>query len=277
MILAGGGVALSAIPLRIGGFDPAFLWVAGVLVVVVGAVRGARREGLDPRDMYWTAACAIVAGLWAGRAVSVAMSGGDVAPLAWLLPSSGARSSFGGFAGAALACTAYVRARRGSLLAVTDAAAVPAMLGYAVARLGCLVNGDDFGAPSALPWAVRHAAGTLAHADHVARGLVAPYASWSASVHPWPLYSAVAALAIAALVQGRRGAGERTACMMLAYGVARALLEPLRGDAPAVAGPLSANQLCALALAAGGAALLHHARRDAQRKAVVAREPAHAT
>ena len=59
-------------------------------------------------------------------------------------------------------------------------------------------------------------------------------------LHPAPLYEALVALAIGALLvrslARRRVSGEVFAQFVVAYGAARLLLAPLRGDAPLLPG-----------------------------------------
>jgi phosphatidylglycerol---prolipoprotein diacylglyceryl transferase len=96
------------------------------------------------------------------------------------------------------------------------------------------------------------AAGSPAWVDHVLyRGLPLA-AKASLPVHPVELYEAGAALAIfAALVavrRRRRFAGHAFVALVLIYGIARLLLESLRGDPErGLWGPLSASQWIALA------------------------------
>ncbi len=59
---------------------------------------------------------------------------------------------YGGFMLGAIGVTVAIRRRGLPLLPVLDAAAVSLALGYGVGRIGCFLVGDDYGAPTDLPW-----------------------------------------------------------------------------------------------------------------------------
>ncbi|HEX8454333.1 MAG TPA: prolipoprotein diacylglyceryl transferase family protein [Longimicrobium sp.] len=231
-----------------------------VVLAAAYALRRAPARGLDAREAYRAWLCAALGGVCGGHALFLLSHGGE----SWLSFWSGGQSVFGVLAGGALCGGAYLAARRLPVPDYADLSAPAAALGYAVARTGCFLNGDDFGAPAALPWAVRYAPGTEAWAEHAARGWIGADAPASLAVHPVQLYLAAVALGIFLFLHRRtllRGAAVGIAS--LAYGAARFTLEPLRDDFIAVAGPFSLPQLLALALAAGGAALLATRTGDA--------------
>jgi len=139
---------------------------------------------------------------------------------------------------------AAVMARRlgRPILDVLDAGAPGLMLGLACGRVGCLLGGCCFGAPTALPWGIRYPAGHPTCALYPGQ-----------AVHPAPVYEAVLCLAIVAgaLAAGTpRRRGAVLAGSLLAYAAGRVLLEFVRGDHdPALLG-LTAPQLFSLAVAA---------------------------
>jgi phosphatidylglycerol:prolipoprotein diacylglycerol transferase len=61
-------------------------------------------------------------------------------------------SFHGGLAGGLLAGAIYLRKHRLPVLAIADAAAPGLALGYAIGRVGCLLNGCCYGGPTTLPW-----------------------------------------------------------------------------------------------------------------------------
>lgn len=232
--------------------------LAGLAVVLAAAytLRRAPGRGLDTGEAYRAWLCATFGGVCGGHALFLLAHGGGSAA-EWLSFWSGGQSVFGVLAGGALCGGAYLAARRLPVLDYADLSAAAAALGYAVARTGCFLNGDDYGAPAALPWAVRYPPGTDAWAGHAARGWIGAEAPASLAVHPVQLYLAAAGTGIFLFLHRRtlpRGAAVGIAS--LAYGSVRFALEPLRDDFIPVAGPFSLPQLLALALAAGGAALL---------------------
>ena len=258
-------------------------WAEGLLaglavVLAVGiSLRRAPARGLSSTDAYRAGLCAAAAGLFCGNALHLAVHGGGSAA-DWIFFWSGSQSAFGVLAGAALGGAGYLALRGLSVLDHADLAAAPAALGYAAARAGCFLNGDDFGRSADAAWAVRYAPGTEAWEAHAARGWIAPDAPASLPVHPVQLYLAAAAVAIFVLLSTRRlPRGGPIGLAALLYGLARLAMEPLRDDFRPVAGPLSLPQLFALAMIAIGAGLLWIAVRSPRRAEARLDRPAETT
>jgi phosphatidylglycerol:prolipoprotein diacylglycerol transferase len=256
VILAVERLQLASNAMPIAGIEPGYLWLGALLVLLAGALRAARRTGLDERTMYWTVICAFGGGLLGGRVAVLAMHGIPSGINFFTAIASGDRSSFGAFLGGAAAAALCLRARGAAAARYADAAVPALFIAYAVGRFGCLFNGDDFGSLSSLPWAIRYPASTLAYQDQVARGWIPADAAWSLPMHPWPLYSALGAVLLYYVLR-RAGSlpGERAALAVVGYGALRALLELLRGDARAMLGPLPVPEWCAITAAAVGVAL----------------------
>lgn len=129
-------------------------------------------------------------------------------------------------------------------------------------RIGCFLEGCDFGAITGVPWGVAYPAGSHAFEHQVARGLVRASDIRSLPVHPAQLYEVVvgAGMIVAAWWIGRRAAREwsghgwgfRTAIGV--YAVGRIVVETFRGDARGALGPLSLPQCLCIALLAWCAA-----------------------
>ena len=79
---------------------------------------------------------------------------------------------YGGFFGGVAGLLAFFRKYRVPLLATADLVAPSLMLGLAIGRIGCLLNGCCYGGPCDLPWAVTFPAGSPAYASQVARGVM---------------------------------------------------------------------------------------------------------
>jgi phosphatidylglycerol:prolipoprotein diacylglycerol transferase len=241
-------VALSAVQ-GIPELDPGMLWITGLLAGLAYAVRSARLAGLDARAMYWASVCAVFGGVWGGHVLVVLYEPGAEG-LAFLRVWLGGKSFYGGLFGGALAALLYLRMRRLPIAAYADAGIPGVALGYAIGRVGCFVNGDDYGTPSNLPWAVQFPAGTEAHAAHLARGWINDPAAWSLPVHPTQLYAALLGLLLFLVLTQRhwRAPASRVCFFAIAYGTARFFLEWLRGDWQVGLGPLSLPQLFSLFL-----------------------------
>ncbi len=109
---------------------------------------------------------------------------------------------YGGFLLGAAAVVWVVRRRRLPAWATLDAATPGLALGYAVGRIGCFLVGDDYGAPTDLPWGVPFANGlppTTAYYLRHEFGVELPASvpdDRLLAVHPTQLYETLLALAI---------------------------------------------------------------------------------
>ncbi|HUB31531.1 MAG TPA: prolipoprotein diacylglyceryl transferase family protein [Bryobacteraceae bacterium] len=230
-------------------FDPGLAWSLAMIVALAYAVHSARKAGLEPRSMYWAVVCALVGGLWGGHLMSLAVNGWDGGLLAVFQIGSGSKSLYGGLLLGGFSAWLCFRRRRLPVLAYADAAMPALALGYAVGRVGCFLNGDDYGALTRLPWAVVYPTSTEAYDAHFVRGWISPGAVWSLPVHPVQLYASLVSLLIfAILVSGRwKRPGSRLCLYLTLYGASRFFLEYLRGDFRAVLGPFSLPQLFSIA------------------------------
>ena len=151
-----------------------------------------------------------------------------------LQPWKGGMVYLGGLAGGAVAAVLFARRRGLRFADLGDLLAPGVVLAHAAGRVGCLLAGCCWGAPSGLPWAVRYPAGSLPHYFQASAGLIDPSALESLPTHPVPIYEAVANLAILALLlvlaaQRRRG-GTVVGAYLVAYSVTRFFVEVFRGD-----------------------------------------------
>ncbi|NDC54308.1 MAG: hypothetical protein EBZ74_08455 [Planctomycetia bacterium] len=168
---------------------------------------------------------------------------------------------FGSLPTAALAAWRFAARRGLPLLSLADCVAPGLLLGLAIGRIGCFLNGCCYGGPCDLPWAVRFPPHSPPWLDQAAQGLLpADAAGWSLPVHPAQLYAALdagllAALAVAFTPLARRP-GEVFALVLTLHPVSRLLLEAIRVDEPPALGtPLSISQLVSVVLLALAAAL----------------------
>jgi phosphatidylglycerol:prolipoprotein diacylglycerol transferase len=142
----------------------------------------------------------------------------------------------------------YCRRRRLDVLQVGDLVAPYVMLGQAIGRIGCFLEGCCYGAPTDGLLGVRFPGHAVAR-------------------HPTQLYESAVDLVLAAVlllaVRGRRR-GERLGWMLALYGAARAVIELWRDDPRGGVGPLSTSQLLAIPAIALGLGLVVRARRGAQ-------------
>jgi phosphatidylglycerol---prolipoprotein diacylglyceryl transferase len=178
---------------------------AGLLLSCALALTAARWRGLARGEafaLYGVAVIAALVGARLGWLVFEPAGLGEVLhnPMGVLDPRRGGYSSFGALAGAALAVGVWARSvAPPTRAAMLDALVPSGLAGLAAARLGCLFEACDFGAPTTLPWAMRYSSSTDVFTLHASRHLVEASQAWSAPVHPFPVYMATATLLIALL------------------------------------------------------------------------------
>lgn len=238
--------------LRIGDFEITSFGVLVALGALAGMLvfqRELRRAGL-PADAINAALAGVIGGL-AGAKLIWAIEFRGTAPFLDLLLSRGGLSWFGGFAGGLTAGLTMLRRYRVPLVRGLAAASPALALGHAIGRVGCFLVGDDYGRPSALPWAVAFPKG-LPPTD--------------VPVHPTQLYEAIPLVVIAWLLVRWRRQGEADAVVLSRYlmlaGGTRFVIEFVRINAP-VLGPLTLAQLWSMGLVVAGVVI--HATLRARR------------
>lgn len=235
----------------------ALLAIVTTVIVMTTAVW---RAGLSRRRALEGEMWGLLGSFWGGHLLVVLSNPSLILddPLRLLNFLDGAKGVFGAFLGAALFGSLYLLLyRRQPVLAYADAAVPAVMLGYAVARIGCFLNGDDFGTVTSVLWAVQFPPGTEAYAAHLNRGLIEAGASLSLPVHPTQLYHSAAGLVLFLLLTRWQGtwSGSRVALAMAGYGLLRFTIEWFRGDVSPVLGPFHASHLFSLAFIMGAGLL----------------------
>jgi len=171
---------------------------------------------------------------------------------------------FGSLPTAAVAAWWFARRRGLPLLKLADVIAPGLLVGLALGRVGCFLNGCCYGGPCDLPWAVRFPPESPPWLDQAARGLLPPAAPgrppWSLPVHPTQLYAAIDAALLAGVAVAftplARRPGAVFALVLTLHPLSRLLLEAIRIDEPPAWGtPLSIAQLVSLVLLSLAAAL----------------------
>lgn len=115
---------------------------AGVAIGGVFAGREARRRGLDPQPLQTMGLILIAGAIVGSRAFYLAEHGELGDPAAWV--GNRGFTFYGGFILAALGLAVYVWRTRISL-SYLDAIAVGLPLGYAIGRVGDIINGEHYG------------------------------------------------------------------------------------------------------------------------------------
>jgi phosphatidylglycerol:prolipoprotein diacylglycerol transferase len=204
--------ALSAVvPMVIkNGIDPEIFEFAGLeitwhglftaLGVVVGVVMAAflaRRAGIDEDTIYNMALCLVVGGIIGARTMYVLEHLSDFSddPTEVFAIHTGGISIYGALIGGTLGAAAYAAWRRLPRWgAMADVAAIGAILGMAVGRIGCFINGDIFGRTTDWPIGI-----VYTHSDSPAYPLYSSVTPELAQ-HPVTVYEILGDLVIFALL-----------------------------------------------------------------------------
>ncbi|MFA9409090.1 MAG: prolipoprotein diacylglyceryl transferase [Candidatus Dadabacteria bacterium] len=152
----------------------------------------------------------------------------------------------GGFLGSLLLIWFVTQMKRVRYLTVTDAAAPALILAYAIGRIGCLLVGDDYGAPTSLPWAISFPNGSP---------------PTFLAVHPTQIYDTISMLIFFIILWTIRKKdfpiGWITAVTLMVLGVQRFLVEFLRDTTPSFIPGLSQAQVISIILVLVGALMLY--------------------
>lgn len=240
LLAAIAGTWLSIVRGRAHGFDADTILALGMEIFFWGIVGARLFYVIEYRELFFPPGRSLLAGL---PAVFNIAAGGLVV--------------FGSLPTAALAAWRFAQRRGLSLPRLADCIAPGLLVGLAIGRLGCFLNGCCYGGSCDLPWAVRFPPDSPPWLEQASRGLIEPLADgrrpWSLPVHPAQLYAAIdagllAALAVAATPLARRP-GEVFALVLTLHPISRLLLEAIRVDEPPALGtPLSISQLISLLL-----------------------------
>ena len=171
---------------------------------------------------------------------------------------------YGGFIGALIASAVFFRRDpRLPFWRTADLCGPAIALGQAIGRIGCFMAGDDYGAPTQLPWAV-----TFTDPDAASIG----GAPLGVPLHPVQLYESILCLALFAVLvrlsRRKRFDGEVILDYTWLYAVARFALEFFRGDADrgfVLGGWLSTSQFIALVLGPAAVAMWFVRRQSGHR------------
>jgi phosphatidylglycerol---prolipoprotein diacylglyceryl transferase len=260
---------------RIGGLTITSFGAMMALSFLVGgwlASRELRRAGHDPEIAWDLVLYAALSGVLGSKLYYLVLNWSDTAadPVGALTSRSGL-VWYGGFILAAAVVAWRVRRWGLSVLHAGDLVAPALAVGYAIGRLGCFLVGDDYGRPTAVPWAVAFPRGAPPSTAENLRGLFGiPIPAGIPgdtvlTVHPTQLYEVAMALLIFALLwrlrRAPRPAGTLFALYLALAGVERFIVEIFRAKDDRFIGPLTVAQLLSLALVGAGLLLLARLHR----------------
>ena len=237
---------------------PIFAGVAALFAYLYFSYRRSKL-GLNEEN-FWLLMGTLAAGVFVGSIVFYAAFFGGGWSQNWehwrRYHSIEGGASMGTFAGAIGALGIFARWKRVRFAPLADALGGAAAIGLFFMRIGCLLNGCDYGRPTTVPWAIVFTGPCAVPRD--LRGT---------PLHPTQIYEGLAGLAIFLFIvawlqprvdKGRIKAGASLMAFVGLYGALRFWLDFTRGSDPGVITPLglTATQwVCAAAVAATAAAL----------------------
>ncbi len=161
---------------------------------------------------------------------------------------------YGGLAGGLAAAIAYMKFKRVPLLPIGDVCMPYLMLGIAITRVGCFLNGCCWGRVTHMPWGIVFPRGSYAFKAHVADHLIDASAPASLPVHPTQIYNAAGLLLLFFLMRHayKKPHPVRSILFLypLLYGALRFSTEALRGDSPRPYLGMTLSQVVSLGLIA---------------------------
>lgn len=205
-------IALDPVLVQLGPFPLRWYSLLIGVAIAVGlalSAREARRKGLAPDLIPALAFWAIGGGIAGARALHVVDRFDDYRrnPAAILNIAQGGLAIFGAVLGGALATWLFARRRGVSFAVLADTVAPGLVLAQALGRLGCVVNGDAWGAPTGVPWAIVYTN---------PRAFI-PTDLLGVPTHPYPLYDLALNVGIFALLWRARARVRPDGALFLIY------------------------------------------------------------
>ncbi len=206
----------------------------GFLVGILLSMREAKRQGLDPDEIFNLSFWIMVSGVLGARALYILI---DIFQKGWASEFSGNPLAlfaiwegglvwYGGMIGATATVLWYAWRYEMPVLRVCDTLAAYTFLGLAIGRIGCMMAGDDFGRPTNVPWAITF---------HNPDALIYPKELIGQPLHPTQLYMFAKSVFVAwvcwlVLKRWKKFDGMIFGLAFLLYAPLRWLVEIYRGD-----------------------------------------------
>jgi phosphatidylglycerol:prolipoprotein diacylglycerol transferase len=210
-----------------------FLLLAFVVGIVLLRTR-TRRLGWDAGEVLDLSLYTIIGGVIGARIGYVLINLGDFAgdpARMFTIWRDAGLTYYGALVGGAVVAALYGRIRGWRLGVIADAAAPSLALGYAIAMIGTLLYGLNYGRPTSLPWAI---------------------VLFGQPRHPTQIYLMIGSLLIFAILMWSSAAPSASGRLfweyLTLYGVLRAVVEIFM-DSPRVLGPLTLAQVASIVVA----------------------------
>lgn len=234
--------------LHVGSWELRSYGVFVAIAVFVGiwwSAREGERRGFSRQAIYDFATVTLIAGFIGARLYYVLLSEPQTYlqnPWEILAVWHGGLAMQGGLLAGLLAGVWYVRRHGLPFWRFSDAVIPGLILGQTVGQIACLLNGDTYGKPTTLPWAI-----VFTNPEAMA--------PLGIPLHPIQVYELLAYLVVFVVVHrvARRTnrPGAVTVTYAVLYGVARFAMEFFRAEPPTIAGIVVPQAMSALLAAAG--------------------------
>ncbi len=224
------------------------LMLAGIVVAALLSVRLAAAGGIPKQFVYTSAFWIVLFGLIGARLMHVLdnLDFFSENPVEIFAFWAGGLSWYGALLGGTLAGVVCARVNKIPLGRFADTVAPAIMLGLAIGRIGCTINGDAYGTPTGLPWGL-----VYTHPNS--------YADLFVAGHPAPVYEIIWLLLIFGLLWRLKSRikpdGSLFLIMVAVYSFGRFLISWVRAES-AVLGPLHQAHIISLVLFAVATAWL---------------------
>lgn len=219
---------------------PVYSWglslaIAFVIGTVYAAMSG-KKKGIDPDNVIDLALFVCIASIIGARLLYLLLNIGSYVdyPISVFYMRDGGLSYFGGLGAGVLVGVLYCRKQKVSIGKMADVAAPAVAIGYAIVRIGCLLNGCCYGRISEVPWALAAGPG-------------------GALRHPTQIYSAIASVIIFFILRAvepkKKFDGQILWLYTGLYCVGRFIVEFFRVGTRDYFAPLTATQVLCVLLA----------------------------
>jgi len=212
------------------------------LIALWMSTREAERKGLDPKLVQDFAVYGLLGGIVGARLYFVLFSApGYFLEHPWEIFAvwSGGIGVIGSLIGGAIVAVWFCRKRNISLLRFADTLVPGIAIGQTLGQFACLLNGDSYGRPTDLPWAI-----TFTDPRSLA--------PLNIPLHPIEIYEMIAYFLIFLIVWKTRKKykldGFALFTYLAGYGVARFFVDFFRGDPAIFAWGIQAAQLFGAAM-----------------------------
>jgi phosphatidylglycerol:prolipoprotein diacylglycerol transferase len=126
------------------------------LLALIFMLKDAKKQKINSRHIWNLWFLCLIGGIIGSRILYVLLNAKHYLanPLEILQIWQGGMASYGGVALAIILVLFYIKNKKLDAIKITNLMAPYIALGFAVGRIGCFLNWDDFGIQSSLPWAI---------------------------------------------------------------------------------------------------------------------------